>query len=113
MGAPIVVQRLSNLTSIHEDMGSIPGLAKNLALPWAVIQTADTARVAWILTAGGCARQRWLSFHPKPKNLKMKRVHPKKPKKKKKKKEGVTYDLLKATLQKLDKWISDWMFYSD
>ena len=24
-GVPIVVQRLANLTSIHEDMGSIPG----------------------------------------------------------------------------------------
>ena len=27
MGVPIVAQRLTNPTSIHEDMGSIPGLS--------------------------------------------------------------------------------------
>ena len=39
MGVPIVAQWVKNLASLHDGVGSIPGLAqwaKDLALPWAV-----------------------------------------------------------------------------
>ena len=43
LGVPIGVQQVKNLTSIHEDVDLIPGLAQwveNPALPWAVVQLA-------------------------------------------------------------------------
>ena len=40
LGVPLVAQGVTNPTSTHEDVGSIPGLAqwiKDPVLPWAVV----------------------------------------------------------------------------
>ena len=40
VGVPVVAQQVKNPTSIHEDVGSVPGLTqwvKDLALPRAVV----------------------------------------------------------------------------
>ena len=47
-GVPIMDQRITNLTSIHEDVGVTPGLTqwvKDSVLPWAVVQVTDAARI--------------------------------------------------------------------
>ena len=51
-----MAQGLTNRTSTHEDSGSIPCLAewiKHLALPWALVQIADVARI-WYCRGSRC-----------------------------------------------------------
>ena len=63
MGVPTVAQCVKNSSSTHEYVGSISGLAQDLALLQAVVWVADAARI-WHCCVCGVEQGLQLQFDP-------------------------------------------------